>query len=52
MPLSWREVTPALDPARFTIRTALSRLRRDPLAGLLELRPDLPSALKRLQEQL
>ena len=37
MPLDWREVTEALDPARFTLRTAFRRLDRqkhDPLAGL------------------
>jgi bifunctional non-homologous end joining protein LigD len=37
MPLSWREVTPALDPAVFTLRTAfrrLGRMKRDTLAGL------------------
>jgi bifunctional non-homologous end joining protein LigD len=37
-PLSWREVTPALDPGKYTLRTVLTRLARqksDPLAGLL-----------------
>jgi bifunctional non-homologous end joining protein LigD len=36
-PLEWRELTPNLDPARFTVKTApacLRRLKHDPLAGL------------------
>jgi bifunctional non-homologous end joining protein LigD len=37
-PLDWSELTPALDPAQFNIRTIfrrLGKLRRDPLAGLV-----------------
>ncbi len=34
-PLRWNEVTPALDPTRFNVRTMAKRLRRDPMAGLL-----------------
>jgi bifunctional non-homologous end joining protein LigD len=36
-PLEWRELTPALDPKRYTVKTLLgrlSRLKRDPLAAL------------------
>ncbi len=39
-PLSWREVTPNLDAAHFTLKTIfrrLARLKRDPLAGLLRI---------------
>jgi bifunctional non-homologous end joining protein LigD len=38
MPLTWKELTPDLDPGRFTLRSAPRRLaerRADPLAGLL-----------------
>ena len=37
-PLAWRELTPDLDPAKFTVRTLFRRLARqktDPLADLL-----------------
>jgi bifunctional non-homologous end joining protein LigD len=36
-PLEWRELTPSLDPGRFTVKTLparLARLRRDPPAAL------------------
>jgi bifunctional non-homologous end joining protein LigD len=48
MPLGWREVNGRLDPRRFTIATATARLKRwrgDPLAAVLEQRPDLVRAL-------
>jgi bifunctional non-homologous end joining protein LigD len=37
-PLTWRELTPDLDPARFNLKTIfrrLSRQKHDPLAGLM-----------------
>ena len=55
MPLRWSEVSSRLDPARFTLRTALARMRRlgaDPLAPVLSERPDLAAALDRLRRRL
>ena len=51
MPLLWEEVQEGLDPRAFTIRTALDRMARlgaDPVAPVLEEKPDLGEALERL----
>jgi bifunctional non-homologous end joining protein LigD len=55
MPLRWSEVTPRLDPVRFTIRHAVTRMRRlesDPLAPVLSESPDLLAALERLRARV
>jgi len=55
MPLSWSEVGSGLDPRTFTIRTAprrMQRLRRDPLRGVLDERPEVLPVLERLQRRL
>jgi bifunctional non-homologous end joining protein LigD len=54
-PLRWSEVTPRLDPARFTIRNVPARARRlraDPLLPVLSERPDLAAALERLRVRM
>jgi bifunctional non-homologous end joining protein LigD len=50
MPLVWDEVVPGLDPKQFNVRNALARIssRPDPVAPVLELRPDLQAALTAL----
>ena len=52
-PLRWDEVTPALDPARFTIVTAPKRFqkRRDPMAPVLREAVDIAAALGRLERR-
>jgi len=53
-PLEWSEVTPDLDPGRFTIRTLPERLARldDPMRGVLTESPDLLAALGRLESRV
>ncbi len=53
MPLLWDEVNDSLDPKAFTIKTALDRLQRigsDPVAAVLETKPDLTQILDRLAQ--
>ena len=52
--LAWDEVTPSLRPSAFTIRTVFPRLRErgDPMAPVLDLRPDLRAALDALEAKL
>ena len=54
-PLAWREVNRKLDIRRHTMKTVperMKRLKTDPLAEVIDLVPDLGSALARLQEEL
>ena len=51
MPLRWHEVTPRLDPRRFHLKNAVTRMKRlgaDPLAPVLETKPDLAAVVERL----
>jgi bifunctional non-homologous end joining protein LigD len=51
MPLDWREVTSKLDIRKFTIKNAPARMKKlkgDPLLPVLDVQPDLVSALERL----
>jgi hypothetical protein len=41
-PLTWDEVNPKLDPARFTLRTVPDRLKQDPWRGFFETDQHLP----------
>jgi bifunctional non-homologous end joining protein LigD len=55
MPLRWSEVDEKLDPRAFTLKSAPARMRklkRDPLAKVLELDPDVSDALDRLRKRL
>lgn len=55
MPLRWSEVTARLHVGRYTIKTAVRRMRTlgaDPLRGVLEDRPDLGAALAKLGERV
>jgi bifunctional non-homologous end joining protein LigD len=51
-PIEWREVTPRLDPARFTLETLPKRFDRmdDPLRPVLGEGIDIAAALERMPE--
>jgi bifunctional non-homologous end joining protein LigD len=53
-PIEWREVTPRLDPARFTLETLPKRFDRmdDPLRPVLGEGIDIAAALERMPEPL
>jgi bifunctional non-homologous end joining protein LigD len=50
-PLHWDEVSAALDPGQFTMFTVPARLADlgDPMADLLEVKPDVPRAIAALE---
>ena len=51
MPLEWDEVNDSLDPRAFTIKTAVERMERlaaDPVAPVVEEKPDLGAVLETL----
>jgi bifunctional non-homologous end joining protein LigD len=53
MPLTWDEVNSSLDPRAFTIKTAVERMEglgRDPVAAVLEQKPDLGVVLGKLSQ--
>jgi bifunctional non-homologous end joining protein LigD len=55
MPLRWSEVKAGLDPRAFTIKTAPQRMRklkRDPLAPILDAPAEVEKALERLGKKL
>lgn len=55
MPLQWEEVSQSLDPREHTIKSAVARMERlgaDPVAKVLEDKPDLVLVLERLVSSL
>ncbi|MDX1488720.1 MAG: DNA ligase D, partial [Acidiferrobacterales bacterium] len=55
MPLKWTELTARLAIGRFTIKTAIKRMRalkKDPLRPVLDMKPDLNAALEHLRKRL
>ena len=55
MPLVWDEVNESLDPRAFTIKTAIERMERltsDPVAPVLDEKPDLGKVLERLASRM
>ncbi|HZP34949.1 MAG TPA: DNA ligase D [Methylomirabilota bacterium] len=53
-PLEWREVTPRLDPTRFTMKTMVARFEKmaDPLRAVLDGGVDIVAAIERLQARV
>jgi bifunctional non-homologous end joining protein LigD len=53
-PLEWREVTPQLDPSRFTLKTMRKRFEKmaDPMAAVLRGAIDMAEAVGRIEERL
>ena len=54
-PLKWSDVNDKLDPKKFTLKTLPARMKKlkdDPLAPVLTLKPDLQSALTKLTGRL
>ncbi|HEV8123427.1 MAG TPA: DNA ligase D [Gemmatimonadales bacterium] len=55
MPLKWTEVKAGLDIRGFTIKNAIARmkkLKQDPLLPIMQIEPDLESALDALQREM
>ena len=55
MPLEWHEVNETLDPKTFTIKNAVARMEalgHDPVAPVLEEKPDLGRALEELARRM